>query len=171
MAVYLIKKRARWIFEGCIQAEGSPKKIALGFALGIMIGMTPFWGLHIPTSLILAAMLRWSKIAAAVGMNITNVGTAPLIYPVNYWIGVKLVGVSRQVSWPRSFDFHECIRLLGESPLIFVDLFIGGLILGMPIAVMGYVAVLKIIGTYRKRALAESGLSENGSIDFGGRHP
>jgi len=139
-----------------LSLQDAPRKIALGFALGILIGMTPFWGVHIPTSFLAAVVLRCSKIAAIAGVQITNVGTAPLIYPVNYWVGVKLVGVSQQVDWPQALDYHQMFQLFEQSPLILVDLCIGGLILGLPLAVIGYFTAFRVMQTLRRRSRALS---------------
>lgn len=158
MVNQLLKKTASRIYERFIRLQGAPRKIALGFALGILVGMTPFFGVHIVLSTVLAAVLGWSKIAAVVGVNITNVGTAPLIYPVNYWVGVKLVGASRQVSWPQSIEYHQLLQLVGQAPLIVIDLCIGGLILGIPIAVIGYFTAFRMVHAYRKRASISSWL-------------
>ena len=40
-----------------------------------------------------------------------------------------------------------------QSPLILVDLSIGGIILGIPLAVGGYLIAFRLIGLYRKRTL------------------
>jgi len=76
-----------------VELKEAPPKFALGFSMGILVGMTPFWGVHIPTSLLVAVALRWSKVAAIIGVQIYNVLTAPFIYPLNFWIGVNVVGV------------------------------------------------------------------------------
>lgn len=142
----------RRIYERFIKLKGAPREIALGFSLGLMIGMTPFLGAHFISSILLASLLGWSKVAALVGANITNVFTAPLIYPVNYWVGVKLVGISDDVQWSVSFNAAEMIELVRQSPLIVADLCIGGVILGFPLAVAGYVAALRAVRLYRKKA-------------------
>jgi len=69
---FLPKKQLRSIYERFIKLKGAPREIALGFALGLMIGMTPFLGAHFVTCLVVASLLGWSKIAAMVGVNITN---------------------------------------------------------------------------------------------------
>jgi uncharacterized protein (DUF2062 family) len=99
VAIQYIKQTILTIYDRFIKLKGAPREIALGFALGLLIGMTPFFGMHFFSSLLLASLLGWSKIAALVGVNITNVLTAPLIYPVNYWVGVKLVGFSKEIDW------------------------------------------------------------------------
>ncbi len=109
----------------------------------------------------LASLLGWSKIAAMVGVNITNVFTAPLIYPINYWVGHKLAGLSDGVRWSDLSGFADVLRLMKQSPLILADLFIGGLILGLPMAVVSYVVVLKTIHMYRKRTSVHASLVQH----------
>jgi len=147
----LLKNQFRSIYDRFIKLKEAPREIALGFALGLMIGMTPFLGAHFVTCLIVASILGWSKIAAMVGVNITNVFTAPLIYPVNYWLGAKLVGVSNGIRWPAAFTAEEMINLIRQSPLVLVDLFAGGVILGLPLAFTGYVVVLRVVRLVRRR--------------------
>ncbi|WP_319523805.1 DUF2062 domain-containing protein [uncultured Desulfosarcina sp.] len=153
MAQQPLSKYVRRIYERFIKLKEAPREIALGFALGLMIGMTPFLGIHFVTSIALASLLRWSKISAMVGVNITNVFTAPLIYPVNYWVGAKLVGVSNGVRWPAAFTAQEMINLVKQSPMVLVDLCAGGMILGIPLAFAGYVVVLRAVRLYRRRCV------------------
>lgn len=146
-----LKAAAVKIYERFIKLKGAPREIALGFALGLFIGMSPFFGMHIAISIIFASILGWSKIAAAVGVNITNVVTAPLIYPFTYWIGTKITGFTRNVNWPTSPDFDGFLQLVKESPLIILDLCVGGAILGLPIAIVGYYLAFNAITVYRQR--------------------
>ncbi|MDJ0912875.1 MAG: DUF2062 domain-containing protein [Desulfobacterales bacterium] len=134
-----------------IKLRGSPHEIALGMALGLFIGMSPFFGLHIITAVALASLLGWSKVAAAIGVNITNAATAPVIYPITYWVGAHLSGFAKEVQWPTSFAITEFAGFLKQSPLIVADLVVGGIILGLPIAVAGYFFSLRTIRFYRRR--------------------
>ncbi|WP_319405110.1 DUF2062 domain-containing protein [uncultured Desulfosarcina sp.] len=147
-----MKLRILTIYNRFIKLKGAPREIALGFALGLLIGMTPFFGMHFISSILLASLLGWSKIAAMVGVNITNVVTAPLIYPVNYWVGVRLVGFSKEIDWSTALKVADMLALMQQSPLILVDLSIGGMILGIPLAVAGYFLAFRMICLYRKRA-------------------
>jgi uncharacterized protein (DUF2062 family) len=127
----------------------SPHFIASGMALGLFIGMTPFFGLHVVAALILATFLKMSKIAAVIGVNITNAFTAPLIYPLNYWVGTRLVGSSHAVDWPAAFSVSEMLNFLRYSPLIVRDMVIGGTVLGLPLAFLGYGLILWGVKRYR----------------------
>lgn len=134
-----------------IKLKGEPRQIALGFSLGIIIGMTPFFGAHILSSLILASLLGWSKISALIGVQITNVVTIPIIYPLNYWVGAKLLGASHAFRWPDDFDFSAVLELMKQSPMVLLDLFVGGLVLGIPLAVGGYFLALRSVQFYRSK--------------------
>jgi uncharacterized protein (DUF2062 family) len=130
--------------------KGSPREIAAGFALGIVIGMSPFLGAHILACILIASLLGWSKLAALLGVNITNVFTAPIIYPINYWVGVNLIGFSSDISWSMPSDYRAVFEIVRQTPMILVDLFIGGCVLGIPLAIAGYFVSLRLINLCRK---------------------
>lgn len=146
-----IKQYIIRIYERFIKLKGAPREIALGFALGLMVGMSPFFGMHIIIAVMLASLLGWSKIAAAIAVNITNVATAPLIYPITYLVGSKITGLGHHVQWPEAISFSAFKLLLKKSPIIIVDLCVGGLILGIPIAIVGYYLSFRAITLYRER--------------------
>ncbi len=143
------------LYQRFIKLQASPHAIAGGMALGLFIGMSPFFGLHVITAVGMAALLKWSKISALIGVQITNAVTAPFIYPINYWVGSKLVGFSAKTAWPSAFTFSEFIQLLRQSNQIIMDLLIGGSVLGLPLALAGYVATLWLVRVYRRKHLPE----------------
>ncbi|GAB6905937.1 hypothetical protein JCM12296A_17720 [Desulfosarcina cetonica] len=145
------------LFRRLGQLNGTPREIALGCALGILIGMTPFWGLQIALTLAITSLLRWNRLSAVIGANITNVFTAALIYPVNYWVGVRLVGFSEGTRWPSRLDIPAMEGLITQSPHILVDLTAGGLILGIPLAIGGYFLTLKGVRIYRRYFSSSAG--------------
>lgn len=146
-----LKISANRAYHRFIRIKGAPREIALGFSLGVMIGMTPFLGFHIVSCVLLSSLLGWSRISALVGVNITNAATAPLIYPINYWVGVRLAGVSEGIEWPNGLGFAALLDLIRHSPRILADLFVGGLALGIPLSVAGYFVALRAVHAYRRR--------------------
>ena len=143
-------RQSRW-YKRFVKLQASPHAIAGGMALGMFIGMSPFFGLHVISAVGLAALFKWSKISALIGVQITNALTAPLIYPINYWVGSKLAGFSRQTAWPSEFTFSEFFQLLRQSNQILLDLVVGGGVLGLPVALLGYVATLRLVRAYRRK--------------------
>lgn len=160
MVYQSLSKYVHRIYDRFIKLKEAPREIALGFAMGLMIGMTPFLGAHFVACIVVASVLGWSKIAAMAGVNITNVFTAPLIYPVNYWVGARLVGVSNGMQWPAAFTAEEMINLIKQSPLVLVDLCAGGVVLGLPLSFAGYVVVLRAVRLVRRRRSPSSNGSE-----------
>ena len=103
--------------------SGSPDDIAKGMALGIFIGMTPTMGLQMPIAIFCAWLLRENKLAAALGVWITNPVTAPFIYALEYETGRLLLGMAR-VTLPTHWTF-AALRQLGWEflvPLLFASL-------------------------------------------------
>jgi uncharacterized protein (DUF2062 family) len=74
-----------------------------------------------------------------------------MIYPINYWVGSKLAGSSGRAIWPADFSMDELAKLLRESTHILMDLTIGGAVLGVPLAIVGYVLTLRMVIVYRRR--------------------
>lgn len=142
----------RW-YQRFIRLRASPHAIAAGMALGLFIGMSPFFGLHVITAVGLAALFKWSKISALIGVQITNALTAPFVYPIVYWIGSKLAGSSGKTAWPSDFTFAELLKLVQQSKYILMDLMIGGVVLGLPLALVGYFVTLRLVIVYRRRRL------------------
>lgn len=64
------------IYERSIKIRGNPREIALGFALGVGIGFSPIMGFQMVLAVLAAAMLKWNKIAAVAGVQVTNPLTA-----------------------------------------------------------------------------------------------
>lgn len=70
-----------------VRLRGLPEEIAKGVALGIFIGMTPTFGFQMAIAIFFAYILRENRLAAVLGVWITNPVTAPFIYAAEYEIG------------------------------------------------------------------------------------
>ena len=151
MSIPRLQTAAKRIYYRFIKLKGEPRQIALGFSMGMMIGMTPFFGAHILSALVIASFFGWSKISALVGVNITNVVTIPFIYPLNYWVGATLLGTSQPFKWPDSGGATAILELVKQSPIILMNLCVGGLVIGIPLAIGGYFFVLRAVCLYRNK--------------------
>ena len=128
--------------------KSTPDAISRGMALGVFVGFTPFFGFHILIALFLAFILRQNKIAAFVGVWVTNPLTAPLIYALEYEVGRMLLGMpaigmaifSSELTWATA-------QQLG-LPLI-----LGSLVLGLPSALISYALTLRLIPWLRQHRI------------------
>lgn len=128
-----------------LKIRGTPDQISLGMALGIFIGMTPFMGFHAITAVALASFFGWNKIAAGVGVFVTNPITAPVIYSITYRLGSRITGYSDPAQIASLFKEDGFIALIKSSPMIVADLLIGGVIIGFFLAVIGYYLTFNIV--------------------------
>lgn len=125
--------------------KSTPDAIARGMALGVFIGFTPFFGLHILIALLFAFLLRQNKIAMFVGVWITNPITAPFIYALEYEVGRMLLGkpaigitmFSGELTWDTAVQ-------LG------LPLGVGAVALGLPVAMISYALTLRLIPLLRQ---------------------
>ncbi|CAB5082324.1 hypothetical protein D3OALGA1CA_321 [Olavius algarvensis associated proteobacterium Delta 3] len=136
-------------YERFLRIRGKPREIALGFALGIFCGMSPFFGLQMATAFFFAALFKWNKLSSMIGCWISNPVTMPIIYPVTYLVGAKLVGIEKAYQVPAQMDWTLLIRMLEISPEIISLMALGGVVLGISIAVTGYVLAFSAVKRYQ----------------------
>lgn len=128
-----------------LRLQVEPDEIARGMALGLFIGMTPTFGIQMFLALLFAVMLRQNKIAALIGVWNTNPLTAPIIYGLEYEVGRFFMGLPRPET---TIQFnYEALQKLGW--LLGSPLCLGSLILGIPVALIGYALTLHFVPLMR----------------------
>lgn len=140
----------RRAYDRFVRIRGQPQEIALGFALGIFIGMSPTMGVQMPIAVFFAALLKWSKIAAAFGVWITNPFTSPFVYGLTYIVGAKLLGLGNALTLPDEFTWSIVREMLKSAPVILGALTLGGAVLGLPLAVLSYYLSFAAVNKYQK---------------------
>jgi len=91
--------------ENIIKSQEPAHKKAGAIALGVFVGILPFWGLHTLLVFSLAAMLRLNKVVAFLFSNISIPPLIPFIIYASYQAGSLLTG--RGLTWelrPEDFD-------------------------------------------------------------------
>jgi uncharacterized protein (DUF2062 family) len=145
-----IKRSLKRFYERFLRIRGRPRDVALGLALGIFIGMTPSIGIQMALAVFMAALFKWNKLSAATGVWITNPLTAPFIYSINYVIGARLLEIKRGYSLTPEVSIAGTSPMLHNAPEIFWALLLGGVILGLPLAVAGYYFCYSAITRYQE---------------------
>ena len=133
-----------------LKLRGDPREIALGFALGLFIGMSPSMGFQMAIAATLAAFLKWDKLSAAMGVWITNPLTAPFIYSVTYIVGSTIYGTTKIFAPPDEMTLSIAKKILANTPGIFYSLTIGGVVLGIPLAIAGYFISYRLLLRYHE---------------------
>lgn len=74
-----IRNLLNTLFNTIMYEHATPFKISLALGVGIIIGCSPFFGLHAFLGIAVAARLRLNKLATFVGTNISNPVTGPFV--------------------------------------------------------------------------------------------
>jgi uncharacterized protein (DUF2062 family) len=137
-------------YERFVRIRGRSREIALGFALGIFIGMSPTMGIQMPIAVFFAALLKWSKISAVFGVWITNPFTSPFIYGLTYLVGARVLGLEAIIELPDELTWSTVKELLKNAPVLMGALTVGGIIVGLPLAFLSYFFSYAAVNRYQE---------------------
>lgn len=148
------KKNTIWdsmrkAYSRFVKIRGNPNEIALGFALGLFVGMAPCMGIQTLIAVPLASLFKWNKISAAVGVWISNPVSAPFLYGFTFYIGSLFTGITNSFNPSSVFDLNYLYQIVLNAPGIFWALTIGGVVAGIPVAVIGYFLAYKAVKRYQ----------------------
>lgn len=156
--LYFFLKKA---YSRFLKIRGEPREIALGFSLGLLVGMTPAMGFHTVIAVFFATVFKWNKISAALAVWITNPFTAPFVYSMTYITGAKAMGITRAYRLSDGLSSATFIDMIKKTPEIFGAMTIGGFIIGIPLSLAGYYFIYSAISKYQddiKRKFVEQKL-------------
>ena len=155
MVRFNFRRRALWLYSKIVKGSGTPQYIARGWAIGAFIGSVVPIFCQLVISIPLSFLLRGSKIGATLGTFHTNPVTVVFIYPVQCWVGNRLIGGS--LSWSdlvnathglvMNHTYHEFLQLGAE---VIVSFFVGGLLMAAILTPTVYFAVLMMVKRYRR---------------------
>ena len=151
----------------------TPHKISLGMSCGIFASFTPLFGLHFLIAGLLSYLLRANVLASLIGTFIGNPITFPIITVFNLKLGEWILGSNEYSSGDggKIFEgFLDFIFLIykslftegsiGENSIprmneflygVFIPYSLGGLILGISIAIISYFLLRPLVSTYQKK--------------------
>lgn len=120
-----------------IKLKESPHKIALAFAAGVFIGMSPLLGFHTLLGFASAWIFRLNPFALLAGVYITNPWTIVPIYTFSTWIGAQCLGIEQiipEIEWA-NLNF---INLLSDLEPFLTPFIFGTLLTGSITAIISY---------------------------------
>lgn len=127
-----------------IRVKDSPGKIAISFAIGIFIGMSPLLGIHTVMGIIAAWLFKLNKFVTIIGVYITNPWTIVPIYTFATWLGAKLLGIDSiipSINW-NDIKLADIIKEMGTLLWPFV---VGTTLLGLFSAIVSYIIVYQAV--------------------------
>jgi len=119
------KKKLIQRFKAILSLDSHPAHIAAGFAVGVFISFTPFFGLHTPLAIALAFVFRLNKLTcisgAWINTPLTVVPTLALSYKLGRFLRGKPVNelAFKGLEWQNLKPYAKSL-LLGSSIIGFV---------------------------------------------------
>ena len=111
----------------------------------MFIAITPTIPFHTVLAVSLAVLLRASKLAAALGVWVSNPLTIPLFYYGSYRLGRFVLGLP-ELSMPTDYSLVSILRLGGHLTVAMLN---GGVLLGIIPALLAYVLTFKLTSSAR----------------------
>lgn len=165
------KKLKRFIKHRILHIDDTPRRIALGVAIGLFVAWTPLLGFHIPIALVVTFFFKANKFAALICVWASNAFTVIPVYYPNYLLGrtvltllhtePKLAPSEVAELFENFFFINRMIANLFSSEFwhqladfllqIGVELFIGGFLIGGIISVTAYFGTYHLVVWYRKK--------------------
>ncbi|RLB32883.1 MAG: DUF2062 domain-containing protein [Deltaproteobacteria bacterium] len=148
-----LSRQLKYYYLRFIRLRGQPHELALGMALGVFTGMMPIMPFQIALAVMLAMLLKSSKITAALGTWISNPLNWYFLYYYSYKIGAWLLSLPEQnavfaaiMAAVRAGEDPMVIvgKILGAGGLILAAFLLGGLAMGLCSAGPAYLVFLWI---------------------------
>ena len=158
-----MKRTVRYYYLKLLRLQGDPHSLAMGIAIGLLVGVTPTIPLHTLLILVLAGLIRGNLIAALIAATaISN----PLTWLPQYYLSWRLGDwlLPGRLSWERiktmldlfatHATFRESLTAIGRMGMeAAAVMLLGGLLLALPIAVGGYFLSLRFFIAARQKKL------------------
>jgi uncharacterized protein len=127
-----------------LSLDSHPGHIAVGFAVGVFISFTPFFGIHTPLAIAAAFIFRLNKLTCITGAWINTPLTVFPALGVSYKLGRIIRGLPPQPLHIKGLEWHH---LKGHA----TSLLLGSSILGFAAAVASYFACYYLVVRFRKK--------------------
>jgi uncharacterized protein (TIGR03546 family) len=134
-------------FKKILSLDAHPGHISTGFAVGVFISFTPFFGLHTPLAIALAFIFRLNKVTCITGAWINTPLTIVPVLVASYNLGRFLLGKPHKVLVLKSLDWHT-LQPYAKSILL------GTSILGFVAAVISYFVCYWLVTFFRRKDAA-----------------
>ena len=158
-----------------LHIDDEPERIAGGVFAGILVAYTPFFGLHLLLGLLVSLIFKVNKFATLSFVWVSNVLTLIPIYYPSYIVGRKILNIFnpkpamtpqeivkcfsaiiRKIDFDSVFeaDFWQSFWHLFTR--IGLELFIGGVIIGIPVAALAYKLTFRSISKHRRKVMIQN---------------
>ena len=146
---YSFKKKGirKFFLENILESDDSNTRKSLSIALGVFIGISPFWGLQTIIVLFLAVLFNLNKVISFAFSNISFPPFIPFIIYGSLKIGGSFIQSTKPLIFDRSMTFSDVQVNIGQYLL---GSFILASIMSILFGLSGYI-ILTIFSTFRNK--------------------
>lgn len=160
------KRKLIWLYGKIVREKATADYIARGWAIGMFYGCLIPFGLQLICSIPTALLFKGSKVGAVVGTFITNHFTIFIIYPVQCYVGNRLIGGNISYQEIKSamdgvLKHQSYEALLGLGGELVTAFFVGGALLTLVMTPLTYWGVKKLIESHRNRKNKKPGAPDS----------
>jgi uncharacterized protein (TIGR03546 family) len=130
-------------FKKILSLDAHPGHIAAGFAVGVFISFTPFFGLHTPLAIALAFIFRLNKLTCITGAWVNTPLTVVPVLAGSYKLGEFMLGNKPAVFQVTTLEWSSLKEY--ASAII-----LGGSVIGFFAALAGYALCYWLVVAFRK---------------------
>lgn len=134
-------------FKKILSLDAHPGHISIGFAVGVFISVTPFFGLHTALAIVLAFVFRLNKVACITGVWVNTPLTMVPVLVASYNLGRFLRGKPAKQLTFTTLDWHS-LQPYAKSILL------GSSIIGFVAAVVAYFVCYWLVVFFRRKDAA-----------------
>ena len=127
-----------------LSLDSHPGHISAGFAVGVFISFTPFFGLHTPLAIAAAFIFRLNKLTCITGAWINTPITVIPILGLSYKLGRVLRGLPPTELHLKGLEWHYLEKHASS-------LLLGSSIVGFFAAIIAYFACYYLVVRFRQR--------------------
>ena len=151
----------RWwvrLYAKMVTEKATPEYVARGWAIGMFYGCLIPFGFQLALSIPTSFVLKGSKIGATLGTLITNHFSIFIIYPLQCYVGNKIIGgklsyCDVQKAMADLITNQDYSTLLGMSVELVISFFAGGALLTAVMTPLTYFLVKELVVSRQKRKL------------------
>ncbi|MFZ4856997.1 MAG: DUF2062 domain-containing protein [Desulfuromonadaceae bacterium] len=144
-------------FKKILSLDAHPGHISTGFAVGVFVSFTPFFGIHTPMAIALAFIFRLNKVACITGAWINTPLTIVPVLLASYNLGGFLCGKPGGELKFTNLDWHT-LQPYAKSILL------GSSIIGFIAACASYFICYRLVTFFRRKDAALKEISREMEI-------
>ena len=143
------KEKWKTRIKHILSLDNHPGHIAAGFAVGVFISFTPFFGLHTAIAIVAAFLFRLNKLTCITGSWVNTPLTVAPVLVVSYKLGRVLLGRSpRELQIKNELSWQYAMNLLDKHGTY---LLLGTTVIGLLAAIVSYFLCYYLVVRFRRK--------------------